>query len=153
VPTGEKNALDLTPWNPWQELERVQGQVDDLLASVLAKLRNVVPGKEIAFVPATDIIELAEEYRLYFSLPGLVEEDIDIALESDVLIVRGEREAPYGGDQVAVHQAQWKYGYFERRIQLPRRVDGDSIQASYDAGVLTIRVPKAAAEEGEEKRK
>ena len=142
--------MDLTPWNPWQELERVQGQVDDLLASVLAKLRNVVPGKAIAFVPATDIVELAGEYRLYLSLPGIVEEDIDITLEADILIVRGEREAPYGRDQAMVHQAQWKYGYFERRIHLPRPVEEDSIHASYDAGVLTIRVPKVPAEGGKE---
>jgi HSP20 family protein len=143
--------MDLTPWNPWQELERVESQVDELLASVLSKLRSVAPGQAIAFVPATDIIELGEEYRLYLALPGLVEEDIDITLESDVLIVRGEREAPYTSDQVGVHQAQWKYGYFERRIRLPRRVDGDSIQAIYDAGVLTIRVPKPPAEEGEDR--
>jgi len=56
--------------------------------------------------------------------------------------VRGEREIPYDRSHVMVHQSSWKYGYFERRVQLPRRVDAEAIQASYEAGVLTIRIPK-----------
>jgi HSP20 family protein len=132
----------LTPWNPWQELERVQAEIDALLQAALSKLRNVVPGRDIAFVPVTDIVETGDEYRLYLSLPGMLEEDIDIALQGTILIVRGEREPPFDLKLVALHQRQWRYGYFERRVQLPRAFDGEAIQASYDAGVLTIRIRK-----------
>ena len=134
--------MDLKPWNPWQELERVQSEIDGLLESVLRKLGPVPPGRSISFVPVTDITETEDEYRLFMSLPGLIEEDIDLTLEDDVLIVRGEREVPYDRSHVIVHQSSWKYGYFERRVQLPRRVDAEAIQASYEAGVLTIRIPK-----------
>ena len=109
----------------------------------------MVPGKAIAFVPATDITETADEYRLYFSLPGLVEEDIDITLEGNILIVRGEREPPYEPEQATLHQRQWKYGYFERRVELPGKIDADAIQATYDAGVLTVRVHKVLDPSGE----
>jgi HSP20 family protein len=138
--------MDLKPWNPWQELERVQEEIDGLLSAVLRKLGTVVPGRTISFVPVTDIVEVDDEYRLYLSLPGLIEEDIDLTLEGDVLIVRGEREAPYDPAHVQVHQGSWKYGYFERRVQLPRPVDAGVIQASYEAGVLTIRIPKGSGE-------
>lgn len=137
--------MDLKPWNPWQELERVQSEIDGLLAAVLKKLGPVPPGRFISFVPVTDIVEDEAEYRLYLSLPGLVEEDIDLTLEGEILIVRGEREAPYDSAHVRVHQGSWKYGYFERRVQLPRRVDAEAIHASYDSGVLTIRIPKGSA--------
>ncbi len=137
--------MDLKPWNPWQELERLQAEMDEHLRAFLTKLRQAVPGKPIAFVPAMDIIEVGDEYRLYLSLPGMVEEDIDITLQGRLLIVRGEREPPYDPVQTAVHQAQWKYGFFERRVELPGEVQSDAIQASYDAGVLTIRIPRTAA--------
>ena len=137
--------MDLKPWNPWQELERVQIEIDALLASVLRKLGPVAPGRSISFVPVTDIVEDEVEYRLYMSLPGLVEEDIDLTLEGEILIVRGERETPYDSAHVTVHQGSWKYGYFERRVQLPGRMDAEAIHASYEAGVLTIRIPKGSA--------
>ena len=136
--------MDLKPWNPWQELERVQAEVDTLLGAVLEKLRRVVPGKAMAFVPVTDIVEVRDEYRFYFSLPGMLEEDIDITLEGNVLIVRGEREPPFNPEQDILHQRQWKYGYFERRVELPGKIDTEAMKASYEVGVLTIRIRKPA---------
>lgn len=135
--------MDLTPWNPWQEIERVQSEVAHLLSAALSKLRTVVPGRPIAFVPVMDVVEVGEEYRLYLSLPGMVEEDIDITLEGHLLIVRGEREPPFDEARSIVHHRQWKHGYFERRVQLPERIDGEAISASYESGVLTIRIPKS----------
>jgi HSP20 family protein len=134
--------MDLEPWNPWQELERVQSEIDGLLSSALRKIENMMPGRTLSFVPATDIVESGDEYVLFMSLPGLVEEDIDLTFENDILIVRGERQAPYDSSHVTVHQSRWKYGYFERRVQLPQKVDADAIQASYESGVLTVRIPK-----------
>jgi HSP20 family protein len=131
---------NLEPWNPWHELEDVERQIDRLLDAALGKLRHVVPGREIAFVPRLDVVETGDEYRLYLALPGLVEEDIDISLEGRILVVRGERETPYDPRQAEAHVRQWKYGYFERRVELPRDLSSDAIQADYDAGVLTIRI-------------
>ena len=136
-------STNLEPWNPWQEFEEVQKEVDRLFEVALGKLRHVVPGREIAFVPVADIIETGEEYRFYLSLPGLVEEDIDITIEGQVLIIRGERDAPYDEGQVSTHLRQWKYGYFERRVEMPGKLESDAIRASYDAGVLTIRILKS----------
>ena len=85
--------MDLEPWNPWKELERVQAEIDVAIRSVLEKFHRVMPEKPIAFVPAFDIVESEDECRLYLSLPGMEEEDIDITVEGTQLIVRGEREA------------------------------------------------------------
>ncbi len=134
--------MDLTPWNPWKEIERVQREAEQILNCVLEKLGRVVPGPAPAFIPVMDVVETEEEYRLYVSLPGMIEEDVDITLEGNTLIVRGEREAPYDTQRVTVHLRQWRYGYFERRVQLPHVLEVDAIHAVYDAGVLTIRLPK-----------
>lgn len=134
--------MDLKPWDPWKELERIQLELDSQLGSVLEKLRSSVPGKPIAFVPVLDIVETSGEYRLYLSIPGMVEEDIDITLEGSELILRGEREPLYDLSAVVVHQRQWKHGFFERRVQLPGAIAADDIQATYEAGVLTVIVPR-----------
>ncbi len=134
--------MPLKPWNPWEELERIQTAMDLDIRSFLIKLRQAVPGNPIAFVPPIDVVESADEYQLYLALPGMVEEDIDITLEGRQLIIRGEREPLYEPGEVTVHQAQGKYGFFERRLELPEAVSSEGIQAGYDAGMLSIRVPK-----------
>lgn len=134
--------MELTPWNPWQEIERVQEEMADLLGAVLEKLRRSLPGRPITFVPVIDIIEVTDEYRVYISLPGIVEEDVDIAIDGDILTIRGEREPPYDAAQAVLHQRQWRYGYFERRLKLPEPLHQDAIRAAYEAGVLTIRIRK-----------
>ncbi len=136
--------MDLKAWNPWQELERIQSEMDAHLGSALRRLRQAEPGRPIAFLPKLDIVETADAYKLYLALPGMVEEDIDITLEKRRLIVRGERESPYDPGAVTVHQGQWHYGFFERQVELPDEVDADEVQAAYEGGVLTITVPKRA---------
>lgn len=134
--------MDLKPWNPWKEVARAEEEASRLLDAALAKLRSSLPGNPIAFVPPVDIVEGDDEYRVYVALPGAVEEDVDIAVERDVLVVRGELEPPYSPRGVTVHERQWRYGYFERRIRLPRAVGVEEIRASYEDGVLAIFVPK-----------
>lgn len=135
---------DLKPWNPWEELAQIQAVMDAELRIFLDKLRQGVPGNPIAFVPSLDLVESPDEYIFFLALPGMVEEDIDITLQGRLLILRGERDVLYDPRQVTVHQSQWKYGFFERRIELPQAVSSDQIQASYEAGVLSVRVPKSA---------
>jgi len=142
--------MDLKPWNPWEDLARIQAEMDAEMRSFLDKLRQSVPGNPIAFVPTLDLVESADEYVFYLALPGMVEEDIDIALQGRLLIIRGERDALYDSRKVTVHLSQWKYGFFERRIELPQAVSSEHIQAEYEAGVLTIRISKlASAPQGE----
>src|SRR4029450_9936829 len=124
--------MALEAWNPWKELERVQAEMDEHFRLVLEKIRKAVPGKPLAFVPAMDVVETDDEYQLIVSLPGMVEEDIDIALQGHELIIRGEREPSYDASRAKVHMGQWKYGFFERRVELPEAVNGEAIRASYD---------------------
>ena len=75
-------------------------------------------------------------------LPGVVEEDIEIAFEDGLLVIRGERESPYDADRVHGHLTEWRYGYFERRLRLPDDVDLEGLSATYQAGVFTVVVPR-----------
>jgi HSP20 family protein len=141
--------MDMKPWDPWRELERMQDEMDAHLRTFLSKLRAGGTGRALGFVPATDVVEYPDEYRVYISLPGIVEEDIDITLEGNQLIVRGESEPPYDRSHVTVHHEHRSYGFFERRVELPEPADRDSVSASSDLGVLSIRVRKKDAPRAE----
>src|ERR1051325_8280147 len=134
--------MDLQPWDPWREFEGVQSEIDRILERFLGKVRQVAAGKEISFFPATDVIETADDIRLFLSLPGTVEEDIELSVEEGLLVIRGEREAPYDPEQARGHKAEWRYGRFERRFRLPYEFDPESLTATYRWGVLTVVIPK-----------
>lgn len=139
----EISAMNLLPWDPWKELERLKTQTDRLWDEFLEKLTQCEPEPErIAFLPDVDLVESPLEYRLYLSVPGLIEEDIDIDVEQHALTIRGERQPPYDLERAGRRIREWRYGFFQRRVRLPIAIRPSAVRASYDMGVLTIVVPK-----------
>ena len=136
--------MSLTPWDPWRELDRVRAQTEAIWNRFLQQLPPTSPVQRegIAFLPDIDFVETRDDYRLYIAAPGLVEEDLDITVRDNQLVVRGERAAPYDLGRAHRHLAEWRYGYFERRIAFPQRIDVGTLRATYEAGVLTIVLAK-----------
>lgn len=73
---------------------------------------------------------------------GIDPQKVDIALQEDVLIVRGERRRAGGGRRV-YHHAEIAWGPFERRLRLGVHVDADRAAAAYEDGILRISLPLA----------
>lgn len=94
------------------------------------------------WVPAMDMVEGEEHYVLRLDLPGLSEEDVRIELEGDVLRIAGERRAEHSDRRDGFVRVERSYGSFLRSVSLPEGVDADGIAASFDRGVLEVRVPK-----------
>lgn len=136
--------MNLIQWDPWEELERLREKTDRLWDNFLGKLTSDV-GQEraIAFLPDIDFVESPGEYRVYLSVPGLIEEDIDLTIGEHELTVRGQRQCPYDVSHAQARVHEWRYGYFERHVGLPRAIRPDAVRASYDTGVLTVILPKA----------
>ena len=122
----------VTGFSPLFQLSR---DVDRLLG------RN---GGLVGYVPAADVLVTDEDVTVAMDVPGLQVDDLEIELENDVLTVRGERSDPHasGGETRAWQQLERGFGKFERSLQLPRGLDPNAIEASLDAGVLTLRIPK-----------
>ncbi len=101
-------------------------------------------GSSLVRAPETDIVETEREIRVVTEMPGLRRDDIEIDVENNVLAIRGEkREQRTEGQQGRWHLAERRFGTFTRRFVLPRDVDADGIQASFQDGVLTVIVPKS----------
>jgi HSP20 family protein len=101
-------------------------------------------GSSLMRAPETDVMETEKEIRVVTEMPGLKREHIEIDVENNVLTIRGEkREERTEGEQGRWHLAERRYGTFSRSFVLPRDVDSDNIQASFQDGVLTVTVPKS----------
>ena len=83
-----------------------------------------------------------EQFVVQFDLPGVDPASIDLDVERNVLTVKAERAPTYGED-VELQVAERPRGVFSRQLFLGDTLDADRIEAHYDAGVLTLRLPIA----------
>ena len=83
-----------------------------------------------------------EVFYVHLNLPGVRPDDVDITVERNVLTVHAERRGPTG-DAVELLANERPQGTFTRQLFLGDTLDADRLQADYDAGVLTLRIPVA----------
>jgi HSP20 family protein len=101
-------------------------------------------GTEIAFAPQVDVYDAGEAFIVKADLPGVRGQDLEIRLEGTVLSIRGQRTANEAGGESYLC-CERPTGRFVRAIELPSRVEPDSITATFLRGVLEITLPKTAA--------
>ncbi|MFD9339708.1 Hsp20/alpha crystallin family protein [Streptomyces sp. NPDC060028] len=90
-----------------------------------------------------DAYREGDEYVIAFDLPGVSTEAIDIDVERNMLRVKAERRPAAKADTVQMELSERPLGVFSRQIVLADTLDTERIQADYDAGVLTLRIPIA----------
>lgn len=97
-----------------------------------------------AFSPPVEIKETNEAFVLKADLPGVAEDDLDIAVHNNVLTISGSRRAEERkeGEGYALYERQ--FGSFSRSFALPEMADGERIEAKLDRGVLTLTIGKKA---------
>jgi HSP20 family protein len=76
-------------------------------------------------------------------LPGYEKKDVDISLTGDVLRLHGSRKSPDCKDDECFHRQERSYGAFDREIKLPFAIDQNSVEASFQNGVLSISLNRA----------
>jgi HSP20 family protein len=91
-----------------------------------------------------DLVETDEHLVLKTDLPGLDSEDVQIEVNDGVLTVSGERKTEHEEQREGYHRVERAYGGFSRSLTLPRDIDAEQVEASFDKGVLEVRIPKPA---------
>jgi HSP20 family protein len=99
-------------------------------------------GKTRPWAPAVDILETENELVLKADVPGVDLKDIDIQLENGTLTVKGERKFEKEATNKGFHRMERSYGSFVRIFTVPETVEAENVKAAYEAGVLTITLPK-----------
>ena len=101
-------------------------------------------GRAVGFVPPVDVYEDEKQIVLKLEVPGVKVEDLDIQLENQRLTVKGERRFETAAKAENFHRIERRFGSFVRSFTLPQTVDTELVNASSDAGVLTISLAKKA---------
>jgi HSP20 family molecular chaperone IbpA len=111
--------------------------------------RWVKEGVLDGFTPAAEIVKDGEDAVVRLELPGVdVAKDVNVELDGGRLVIHGERRDERSEQKDGRTLREVRYGSFRRSFKLPAHVSSDAISASYDAGVLTVRV--AGAHKGAE---
>ena len=134
--------MALVRWEPVRELTSLQTDMNRLFNSFFDTPTAGNGGAARRWIPAMDVVETDEHFVLKADLPGLAEDDVHVEVEDNVLTVSGERKAEHESRKEGYYRVERSYGVFTRTLTLPEGVDGDSIKASFDKGVLEVRIPK-----------
>jgi HSP20 family protein len=129
----------LVRFDPFRDLTTLRDEMNRLFSPSIGE--GASGGS--AWTPAWDIFDTAEAIVLRAELPGLSAEDIDIEVDDNVLTLKGERRFEDKVEEGRYYRLERAYGRFQRSVSLPQGVRADDITASFDRGVLTVRVPKA----------
>jgi len=90
-----------------------------------------------------DVYETDKEVVVESAIAGVTAEELDISLEQDILIIKGERKDPALQDKEKNYFVkECFFGPFEKEIILPKEVDTSQIKAKMKNGLLIIRLPK-----------
>jgi HSP20 family protein len=136
--------MALVRWDPTRELNSLQGEMNRLFNSFF-DTPGQGSGTEAGtrrWLPPMDLLETGDHFVLRADLPGVSQDDVKIELEDNVLTVSGERKAEHEERKEGWHRIERASGSFTRQLTLPEGVDANAIEASFDRGVLEIRIPK-----------
>lgn len=91
-----------------------------------------------------DLYETGDEVVVTASLPGLTSEDVELTVQGGILRIQGELKQQDVPD-AQFHRLERPFGCFAREVALPANVQADAVEARFDNGILTLRLPKTEA--------
>src|SRR3954467_14342450 len=135
--------MAIVRWEPLRELSTLQNEMNRLFSTAFdAPAPSNGGGAARRWLPAMDLVETEDHFVLRADLPGMSEENVNIEVEDRVLTVSGERKAEHETSKEGYHRVERAFGAFSRSLTLPEGVDPEAVEASFDRGVLEIRIPK-----------
>ena len=133
--------MAIVRYNPFRDLRTIQEQMNRLID--LAWTRE--SGEDIregAWQPPVDIYENENSVIIKAELPDVDQKDIEVKIEDNTLILRGERKQDESIRKESYHRIERYYGAFQRSFALPLTIDREKVKANCERGVLTITLPK-----------
>ncbi|ELZ59138.1 MULTISPECIES: Hsp20/alpha crystallin family protein [Halorubrum] len=158
----------MTRRDPFDEIEELlerMGREFEELGGTLEGTAPEVPRLPGARDVDVDVIEDDESIVVVADLPGFDADDVDVELRDDALVIAGSREestefavaddgeadgaddADETDDGVRYHRRERRLRSVSRRVPIPRPIEADAATASFDAGVLTVTLPKRSPDD------
>jgi HSP20 family protein len=142
-------AADLGFWgpiglSPFSFMRRMMEDLDrmfDELGGGGEIQRRAFAGRDVMWMPRMEVLERDGNLVVRADLPGLRKEDVQIQVMEDALVIEGQRRRELEEERGGTYRSEVVYGSFRRAIPLPEGVNAESAEASFENGVLEIRVP------------
>ena len=133
--------MPLVPWDPFRNLITLQDRMNRLFDESLQRQGPDALDRGI-WTPPVDIYETDSELVLVAEVPGMGEEDVEVEVRDNSLVLKGERKMEKDVNKESYHRVERAYGGFLRTFTLPQSVDATKISATYNKGILEVKMPK-----------
>ena len=127
----DRHTRNMTSFDPFRMLDEMD--------------RHFFSGAPTVSAFRTDVVDTGDAFKLEAELPGFKKEDIKIDIENDCLTISAERSADNKDEKENYIKRERFYGSFSRSFDVSG-INVDGIEAAYNDGVLTVTLPKKAAE-------
>ena len=130
---------------PNRSLRTLQDEIDQVFNRLFPTSNDNERNESTArmWAPRTDMVETTDNYEIHLDLPGMSKDDLQINMQERQLTVSGERRHEARNEDDELVRVERAFGHFHRSFTLPQSIQEDSIEATYEDGVLKITVPKA----------
>jgi HSP20 family protein len=159
LPVRPEEKSVKTPESAWSPFESLRSEIDRLFDDFTPAFWNRPFGrlslaKSLAAItaPAVDLVEKEKAYEITAELPGIDPRDLEVRLSSGTLTIRGEKQEAKEEKEKEYHVSERRYGSFQRSFRLPEGIDAAQIEASFNNGVLTVKLPKTAEAQKNERK-
>ncbi|NNE46878.1 MAG: Hsp20/alpha crystallin family protein [Rhodothermales bacterium] len=131
----------LIRFSPTTEVRSLQREIDRMFDSFLPKANG--DSEQAVWTPRVDLAESENAYLVHLDVPGMKKEDLEVNFQDGSVTVSGTRNEQTVGEDANFVRVERRFGRFYRSFDLPKTVDSSKIEATYEDGVLSIRIPKA----------
>lgn len=141
--------MPIRRWDPLRDLLTLQERMNRLFEHSLVRGHLADPTMASGgWTPLADVYETAEGFVIQIEVPGIAEEDIEVQVDGDTVVVRGQRQPLSRSRPDSFHRMERSYGSFSRSFQLSEDVDPERVSARFKDGLLRVELPKVHARGG-----
>lgn len=126
----------------FDEMERMMEETFGRSLLRMGPMGSLFSGMTGRIVPPVDLFEEGNELVLRTELPGMKREEIDVNITGNILAISGEKRREEKTDRKGYLRSETSYGAFSRSLTLPEGVDTERVKATFNDGVLEIRMTK-----------
>ena len=134
--------MGLMRWDPFEDVGTLRRAMDRLLDEFFVP-RRVQGERVMLWEPPVDMFETDNEVVVRAELPCIDPKDLDVTVTRDTVTIKGETRFDHEEGEPTYHVRQLRYGAFARTLELPVEVKADQAKATYQKGVLEVKIPKA----------
>jgi len=139
--------MTIVRWDPFRDVATLQDRINRLFSESFGQARDLDDDMRVcAWRPAVDIYEAENEIVLKAELPGITKKDVSVEVKDNVLTLKGERFPEAEINEEKYYRKEICFGTFERSFTLQERIQPEQIKATFNNGVLTVKIPRPEIE-------